>query len=161
MRDEREKPVAAGGWMYSLIVDRDSQPGRNTQQEIGEVHKPVQIGAQPDTLDRKERKTCISRKQEFFFFFAHLSSPLLPLVVVLIQHVFQCWGRSPYFNVYYMSYTGCHFHPKKAISTKINSLFLISPLHFSLFLLLFFSTCLFILLIALVVSPGVYVSPYH
>ena len=56
MRDEREKPVAAGGWMYSLIVDRDSQPERNTQQEIGEVHKPAQIGAQPDTFDRKERE---------------------------------------------------------------------------------------------------------
>ena len=30
MRDERAKLVAAGGWMYSLIVDRDSQPRRNT-----------------------------------------------------------------------------------------------------------------------------------
>ena len=30
LRGEREKLVRAGGWMYSLIVDRDSQPGRNT-----------------------------------------------------------------------------------------------------------------------------------
>ena len=30
MRDERAKLVRTGGWMYSLIVDRDSQPGRNT-----------------------------------------------------------------------------------------------------------------------------------
>ena len=30
MRGDREMPVAAVGWMYCLIVDRDSRLGKNT-----------------------------------------------------------------------------------------------------------------------------------
>ena len=45
MQGEREELVAAVGWMYGLIVDRDSRRGRNTQCQIGEVHRQAATGA--------------------------------------------------------------------------------------------------------------------